>query len=276
MTPDSLEARANPFHLGLPGQSWMTSRSSAILEEAQARGTVLEDPSSFLLLAQVGAALMDLRPDGADQARDEVGQEALRQEVFHSFGIFFFQAFHLLRPDPSGRASGVLISLDGDGDPVSELVAPTIPVSSEPWDLPASAGYVALPANRFWARVRGPDAPAEAVDGVGWVMRPGSPDALSVMAISGLIPGRPGFSVLPVPPVPWADAPGWANESARGDEMGMDFAPNLPGAELGGLHGIETAGELLKIVARCVWMAGTGRLQVHAFPPLPDEPAHAP
>jgi hypothetical protein len=277
MTEDQapVSTRANPFHLGLPDGRWMTERVQAIAAEAQARGTQLEDPGGFLLLAQVGASLMDLRPDGAGTEPGAIPEPAIRQQLFHSFGMFFFQAFHLLRPDASqdaarsggGQPGAVLLAVDAATLPA--LVDPAFEHDVSGWHLPAPAGYLLLPANRFWTRPHGEDVAAEAVDGIGWVFRPGEPDALSLVAVTGVIPGRPGFSVLSVPLVPLADAPGWTHAEARSASMGQDFAPNLPGAELGGLFGIETAGELLKLLARSVALVGAGRLEARAFPPIP-------
>ena len=276
--PSSGSPRILPFHLGLPAGPWMATRVQAIVEEAEVRGTQLDDPAAFLLLAQVGATLMDLRPEGPGGAPGETPEAGLSQELFHSFGLFLFQAFHLLRPavDEVGEAAGVLLEVDTEQ--VQALVDPAMSVDASRWRLPAQAGYLALPLNRFWARPQGPEAPAEAVDGIGWVARPGEPAALSLVAITGVIPGRPGFSVLPIPPVPLADAPGWVSTQARSSEMGGDFAPNLPGAELGGLFGIETAGELLKLLARAVTLVGDGVLKVRTFPSIPTEAGgeHAP
>lgn len=274
MRSDAKGERLNPFHLGVPGAGWMTERIEAILAEARVRGTVVEDPSSFLLLAQVGASLLDLRPDAPAIPLGDSPGAAIRQELFHSFGMFFFQAFHLLRPSPDGAPdgapAGVLLEIHEPG--VADLVAPSLAVDEHPWALPALSGYVALPPNRFWTRPHAEDAPAEALDGIGWVRHPGPPEALVVVAIGGVIPGRPGFSVLAIPPVPLTDAPRWMRDPARPPEMGEDFAPNLPGAALGGLHGVETAGEILKLLARAVGLAGAGSasLSLRAFPVTPD------
>jgi hypothetical protein len=290
MTSAPSSVRRNPFHMGLPEGEWMQGRIDAILDEARVRGTVLEDPSSFLLLAQVGASLQDLRPDAAAAPLGEGPQDAIRQELFHSFGMFFFQAFHLLRPTsdaahgvgdapgdstetatgpgPERPPRGIVVEV-GDGAAL-DLVAAAQPAAARPWALPSDSGYVVLPANRFWTRPQGTEAPAEALDGIGWVLRRGAPDALAVMAIGGVIPGRPGFSVLPIPPVPARDAPGWIRDPARPPELGEDFAPNLPGAELSGLYGVETAGEILKLLARSIGLACEGRATVRPFPAIPS------
>jgi hypothetical protein len=241
-TSSSSEApRSTPFGLGLPGVAWVEERLGAIAEEARARGSDPSDPGAFLLLAQVGASLGDLRAD-----------EASSPELFHSFGLFLFHAFHLFQGD---TAPGLLLD-----------VAPAMArylVEADPapagWegDLPAPAGYLRLPRHLFWTRPGGEEAPAEALDGIAWVRsrtRAGVPH-LALLAVTGMVGERSGFSVLPVPPVPLGDARRWLTETARAPEEGPDFGSTLPGGELGRLYSVETAGELLKLVARALALA---------------------
>lgn len=121
--------------------------------------------------------------------------------------------------------------------------------------LPAASGYLRLPRNRFWVRPGGDGSPAEALDGISWVARQvGRGDEggtlVSLLAVSGILPGRPGFSVLPLPPLALQDLVGWRDREAREPGAGVDFSSTLPGGELGGLHSVETPAELVKLTAR--------------------------
>jgi hypothetical protein len=81
---------------------------------------------------------------------------------------------------------------------------------------------------------------------------------------------RSGFSVLPVPPIPLADARRWLTERGRDPGQGPDFESTLPGGDLGRLYSVETSGELLKLLARALAVAVT------APEALRREPAGAP
>jgi len=262
--------RPTPFSLGLPGRKWVEERFAAIEAEARSRGSDLLDPSTFLLLAQVGVSLQDLRPDDAETS----------PELFHTFGSFLFHAFHLLR----GESPGLLLDLEPGAARYLVEAQPT----PEGWDrsLPASAGYLRLPPHLFWTRPAGDSAPAEAVDGISWCMSaPASGHApegtdrasgLSLLVITGVRADRPGFSVLPLPMVSMADVGSWLGRKARPDGAGEDFQTTLPGGELGNLYSMETSGETLKLVARALGYAMTvpGAMSEVAAPaPLPRDSA---
>lgn len=236
--------RPTPFALGLPGAAWAEERLGAIAEEARVRGRDPADPGTFLLLAQVGASLEDLRPE----------DEASSPELFHSFGLFLFHAFHLLRGD---AVPGLLL----DVEPAMARYLVEADPAPAGWegDLPAQAGYLRLPRNLFWTRPGGEAEPAEALDGIAWVRSRGSAGIphLAVLAVTGMVGERSGFSVLPVPPIPLADARRWLTERGRDPGQGPDFESTLPGGELGRLYSVETAGELLKLLARALALAVT-------------------
>jgi len=265
--------RPTPFSMGLPGREWVAERFAAIEAEARSRGSNLLDPSAFLLLAQVGVALQDLRPEDGETS----------PELFHTFGSFLFHAFHLLH----GEAPGLLLVLEPGAARYLVEAQPT----PDGWDtsLPAPAGYLRLPANLFWTRPAGDSAPAEAIDGISWCMSAhrspkvaeaaaasrsasddasdgvpegsregtGPTDGLSLLVITGVRPDRPGFSVLPLPVVPMADVGAWLGRRARPEGGGEDFQTTLPGGDLGNLYSVETAGETLKLVARALGYAVT-------------------
>ncbi|TVP45536.1 MAG: hypothetical protein EA350_09000 [Gemmatimonadales bacterium] len=265
--------RPTPFSLGLPGREWVDERFAAIEAEARSRGTDLLDLPAFLLLAQVGASLQDLRPEDGESS----------PELFHTFGSFLFHAFHLLHGDPPG----LLLDLEPGAARYLVEAHPT----PEGWDtsLPARAGYLRLPVHLFWTRPAGESGPAEAIDGISWCMSthgsshaseaagppesaagkavegapPSHPErtapksGLSLLVITGVRADRPGFSVLPLPEVPMADVEAWLERRARPEGAGEDFQTTLPGGELGNLYSVETTGETLKLVARALGYAMT-------------------
>jgi hypothetical protein len=234
--------RPIPFATGLPGRKWVEKRFAAIETEARSRGSDLLDPAAFLLLAQVGVSLQDLRPDDAETT----------PELFHTFGSFLFHAFHLLH----GESPGLLLDLEPGAARYLVEARPT----PEGWDhsLPASAGYLRLPPHLFWTRPAGDSAPAEAVDGISWCMSAhANASGLSLLVITGVRADRPGFSVLPLPVVSMADVGSWLGRRARPDGAGEDFQTTLPGGDLGNLYSMETAGETLKLVARALGYAMT-------------------
>jgi hypothetical protein len=282
--------RPTPFSMGLPGREWVEDRFAAIEAEARSRGSDLLDPAAFLLLAQVGVSLQDLRPEDAETS----------PELFHTFGSFLFHAFHLLQ----GESPGLLLDLEPGAARYLVEAQPT----PEGWDtslLPARAGYLRLPPHLFWTRPAGDAAPAEAIDGISWCMsthdshtpeaggsshsasdeasgdRPagdsegtGPPAGLSLLVITGVRADRPGFSVLPLPVVPMADVGSWLGRRARTEGAGDDFQTTLPGGDLGNLYSVETTGETLKLVARALGYAMTvpGAMSEVAGPtPLPGE-----
>jgi hypothetical protein len=247
-------ARPTPFALGLPDERWIDERFAAIAEEAAARGSDLADPGSFLLLAQVGASLDDLR--------EGRGEGASSPESFHSFGLFLFHAFHLFGAGRREEAAdapvprGLLLDVE---PAMARYLVEASPQAPSGWTgaLPGAAGYLRLPRNLFWTRPAGEDGTPEALDGVAWTQAHGSAarSELALLAVAGIVRERPGFSVLPVPPVPVAEASAWITGTGRPPGGGADFETTLPGGELGRLYSIETAGELLKLTARALALA---------------------
>ncbi len=111
--------------------------------------------------------------------------------------------------------------------------------------LPASgAVYVQLPQHLFWVGGE-PETPPESLDGFFVTWHGG---LLTVLAVAGVRPDRAGLSTLPIPSVSVEELPSIATETMR--EEGEDFSSTIPGGDLDGLYGIQSAGELLKLVAR--------------------------
>lgn len=226
-------ARLTPYELGLPGREFAEEGFRAIRDEAKGRGVDPADPGGFLVLEEVGRILTEIR------GRDEGGDEAL-----HRFGPFLFHALHF-------QAAGEPVFL-------LEIAAARYLVEGTPvpeaWrgELPEPAGYLQLPRHLFWGSPD-PEGPAEPLDGIFWARSSG--ETLSLLAVFGMRRDRPGMSVVPLPPLPLADARSWISEPAR--EGGEDFATTLPGGELDRLYSVETQGEVLKLAARTLGYAAS-------------------
>lgn len=244
--PQGIPPRTTPFELGFPGLEAAESHFADIAEEVEARQVDPIDPGGFLLLGQVGRIVRELRGD-------EAGAESLQ-----TFGAFIFHAWHFQ------RARRPLYCLE---IPAARYLVETNPVPAD-WDhsLPNPAGYLQLPRHLFWTQPD-PEGPAEPLDGFFWTLTTGN--ALSILAVGGMRGGRAGFSVVPLPPVPLADAEAWLTRSARPE--GTDFETTLPGGELDRLYSLETAGEVLKLMARTLGYVATVPRAVSDLEPPPEE-----
>lgn len=220
-------ARLTPFELALPDAGASRARLQAIATEAAAQGIDPGDPTTLLRLAPAVDALRRMRPES------EVPGGV------HSYAALLFHAYHFQ------RCGGTLYLLTA---PVARYLVDTDPDLDGWAPHPPCAGYVQLPRHLFWVRPLA-DGPAEAVDGLSWVT-PGD-GTLSMLVAMGMREGRPGLSVVSLEGLPLADAALWARARAR--PRGADFASSLPGGELDRLYSLETAGEVLKLLARSFW-----------------------
>ena len=131
-----------------------------------------------------------------------------------------------------------------DGEPISPVDAAALESalrSAEPAVPPAGTGpsrYIQLPPLRVWG-VPVEGGPAEPLDG--WFAFRGG-NALSVLAIFGLHPGRAGFTAVEVGGLR-------PTHLERADRSAL-FAGALPGAERAGLASIVGAEELLELAWR--------------------------
>jgi len=159
------------------------------------------------------------------------------------------ELLHELRPEEGlGEGMAELVALThagflfwDQGERLLELSRSALdalieePRTAEPPAVGRSAYYVRLPGRRVWGEpVIG--APAEPLDGWFVVANDGW---LSLTAIFGLLPGRPGFTVAHVagsPPGPLARADGSAL-----------FLPVLPGGQAAGLWSLVGQEELLEL-----------------------------
>jgi len=185
MKSESEPARITPYEVGIPGRDFATRVFADIRAEAEARGVDLTDPGAFLLLGEVGRAIRELQGD--ERGGDSV----------HYLGAFLFHCLHF------GAAGEPLFVLEEDA--ARHLVGPS---RVEGWggDLPALAGYLQLPRNLFWSDAGAADAP-EPLDGVFWTRS--SLDTLSLLVALGMRSGRPGLSLVEIPPAPLEVAGRW-------------------------------------------------------------------
>jgi len=234
--PRDAWARMTPYEVAIPGRAFADENFRRIAEEAEAREVDTTDPGAFILLGEVGRILKEIQgeEEGGEGEGGTGGGEAL-----HRFGAFLFQAFHF-------HQAGELLLLAGV-ETVRGVVEERVELERWTGELPADAGYLQLPRHLVWSHPD-PDGPAEDLDGVFWTRSVG--DTLSLMAALGIRPDRPGLSVVPLPPVPLADAPHWPRTRVREDDQGPDFATTLPGGEMDELYSVVAMGELLKLVAR--------------------------
>lgn len=251
-------ARVTPYELAVPGRAFAEERFAAVAREAESRGVDPTDPPSFVNLGEVGRILQEVRGEDEDP------------ELIHQHGLLFYHAFRFWRsgepfyvletgaarflvetePDPPAggaerRGGSERTTEPGMADDAEGATGPGS--VAEP---PSEAGYLQLPRHLFWSR---PDpegeAPAEPVDGFFWSTTPEG--RLWTLVVLGIRGDRPGLSVFPLPDVPLADASEWLRVRVR--DEGDDFETTLPGGEIDRLYSVETAGEVLKLLARVFW-----------------------
>lgn len=252
-------ARLTPYEVGIPGREFAETNFKAIRDEAEGRDVDLSDPGAFLLLGEVGRVLREIQGG-------ERGGEAI-----HRFGAFLFHAFHFHEANEP-----VLLLTTAATRHLVEGRSAERDTEDRPWEswsgrLPAPAGYIQLPRHLVWSHPD-PEGPAEDLDGIFWTRAAG--DSLALLAALGIRSDRPGLSVIPLPPMPLADASAWTRLEARG----TDFETTLPGGELDELYSVMTAGELLKLAARVFQYldAVPESLGAEETSPRPDEVDEAP
>jgi hypothetical protein len=225
--------RIHPYLLAFADERFELTEFPAIREESEQTGVPATVPEHFLELRTVAPLLREVLAEGSVE----------------QFGPLLFHAYHFWRYGK--HVFGLTAPLS------RELLGPfgTIGV----WENvpPAPAGYLQLPRNLLWARID-ENAPAEAIDGLFWVMvgenDPAVPPfpRLDVLLVLGLVSGRPGFSIAALDIELDGDPQGhWGDAQMRENEE--DFANILPGGELQRLHGIQTEGEVFKLLSRCFW-----------------------
>jgi hypothetical protein len=125
--------------------------------------------------------------------------------------------------------------------------------------LPHPAQYLQLPELRVWGAPN-EAGPPEPLDGM-FVNEATSGDgAISVLAIFGMRPDRPGFSAVGLegradPDDPSADE---IEIAAARDDGSAPFAPKLAGGTAAGLYSVANAGELLLLTCRLLTLLDSG------------------
>lgn len=183
------------------------------------------DRERFLLLGEVGELMAELVPDGGEGTTQ--------------IGLLTFHAFRRWQEGGSDRKI--------DDATLRELVR--LPPIGE-WRLqpPRPAGYLQLPRHRLWVPGSG-GMPAEPVDGWFWVSGDPAVNALDLLLVLGMHEGRSGLTVIELSAGPLPPEGHWGDLEAN--ETGVDFENVLPGGAQ--LHGMSTAGEVLKLVSRVFW-----------------------
>ena len=271
-------ARLTPYEMLLPDDGFPDRHFAAIGEEAAERGVDAANPAAFVMLGAVQGALAELR---AEDAAPESAND-------HASVLFF--AYHLWRTEGTvvlAQQKTLRALLPGESEP-----QPTGHKSLWAKEFGGRAGYIQLPQHLVWLEEERNDPqtggnvsqetrsdPPESVDGFFWCAD--SRGALHLTLVAGMRSDRPGFAVVPVPPLPLDSLPDWAAGPAR--EGGSDFATSLPGAELDGLLGIRTPAEVFKLAALILGRMAQERPEASPPPeaarPLPgtreDPPATA-
>lgn len=224
--------RPTPYDVAFSGTPLDSEGFDHIEAESDARGP-LNDPARFLMAQSVGRVLRDFLADSQATSVEAFGPLLYQAYQFRRFGR---QVYSI--DEPSLRAV-----LD-DAPPIGR------------WEIvpPAPAGYLQLPRNLVWSRIE-EDAQAEPVDGFFWMLAgqedPATPPytRLDVLVVLGMLPGRPGFSTIPVTAVFPAESQGhWGDIAGR--PGGRDFENVLPGGEYQRLYTLVTEAEVLKLLSR--------------------------
>lgn len=210
----SSPARATPFDLVLG--SIAPERFPALRDALARAGRDPRDRDAFLMVREVVTLLRELEPD--EGLGEGIG--AMAAFLHHAY-LYWIDGERTAPVDEATLAS---------------TLAPGGPALASPGE--GTARYTQLPPLRVWG-VPLEETVAEPLDG--WFsMRQG--DHLSLLAIFGLHPGRPGFTAVEVA----GPRPG---NLEREDGSAL-FSGVLPGAERAGLASVVGAEELLELAWR--------------------------
>jgi hypothetical protein len=214
--------RTHPYDLlGFPDdEEWLKS----VVEESREHRVDLMDRERFAMMLCTGEVIRKIVPPDASP-----------EQIWQAAGLTF-HCYHF-------RAAGKR-TFNIEEPVLRELLSTGFvagPIETVP---PCPAGYVHLPRNRVWSRIAN-DAKPEAIDGFFFT----GDDLLFIL---GLLPGRPGFSVLPVRAA-HGETPITSVAELKAREEGEDFANVLPGGEMQGHFAITNNMEALKLAARCFW-----------------------
>ena len=250
-------ARLTPYEMLLPDPEFADRHFPPIGEEAAERGVDAGNPAAFVMLGAVQGAMAELRPD------DDAPESA------NDHGSVLFFAYHLWRTGGTlvlAQQKTLRALLAGEGDAPQED-------RNSLWakDFGGKAGYVQLPRYLVWIEEArngegARDGPPESVDGFFWFGD--AHGALHLALVAGMRSDRPGFGVVPVPPLPLDTLPEWVTGPAR--EGGGDFTTSLPGADLDDLLGIRTPAEVFKLAALLLGRIARERPEAGTAPPVAE------
>ena len=273
-------ARLTPYELLQPDAGFPDRHFPGIADEAGQRGADPANPAAFVMLGAVQGALAELRAEDA------------APESANDHGSVLFFAYQLWRTEGTvvlAQQKTLRALLSGEGEPWS-----TDHKIMWEKEITGKAGYVQLPQHFVWLEEARNDPqeacdvsqetrdvpqetrdvsqetrdPPESVDGFFWFGD--SRGALHLSLVAGMRSDRPGFAVVPVPPLPLDSLPDWAAGPAR--EGGGDFATSLPGAELDGLLGIRTPAEVFKLAALLLGRMAEERPEASPPPEVAPQP----
>ena len=194
------------------------ARFPAIAEVLEQEGATATDRDRFVLLEPVGRLLRELLPEDA-------GGDALEAHVLLLHHAYLFWAA---------------------GQPVytisDQVLHRAVAEQRVTTHLPRSTLYLQLPELRVWGSPN-EASPAEPLDGM--FTTEAAAGAVSVLAIFGMRPDRPGFSAVGI------EGRADAIAATRDDgSMGRAFDPMLAGGTAAGLYSVANAGDLLLLTTR--------------------------
>jgi hypothetical protein len=218
-----VSARQHPYDLVFSTEE-LESRLAGITGEAEERDVDPRDPDRATMLVRFGETVGALLPEGTNP-------EAIQQVAWLVFHCYHFQQ--------AGKHT-----FDLEEDVLRELLSTGFVAGPREIDPKIPSGYVRLPRHRVWSRIT-EDAQAEAIDGFFFVDH-------YVLFVLGLMPGRPGFSIMALTG-PTHDEAVTSLVTMQARTEGEDFSNVLPGGELQGHFAVTNNAEALKLAARILW-----------------------
>jgi hypothetical protein len=211
--------RPNPFDYAFAALA--DDRFPAVREEAEETLKDTGDRSQFATLSSVQRILGDV------ESPDLIEQDPHAGEAYLTVMYVAYRFWSAGRRVLSTTAQWIDAALEtGSG--------------AEPPQVPDGACYVQFPEHWCWAQVDA-EAPHEPLDGIFVVQS--SREEITVLAVLGFRPDRPGFSEVTVTALPADFA------FAAGEARTPPFAPLLDGGEAAGLRSLVSEAEVLHLAS---------------------------
>jgi len=211
--------RPNPFDYAFAALA--EERFPAVREEAEETLKDTGDRSQFATLSSVQRILGDIESPELIEQDPHAGEAYLT--VMYVAYRFWSAGRHVL----ATTAEWIDAALETGG-------------GMEPPLVPQGACYVQFPEHWCWAQVDA-DAAHEPLDGIFVVQS--SREEITVLAVLGFRPDRPGFSEVAVTALPSDFA------FAAGEARTPPFAPTLDGGEQAGLRSLVSEAEVLHLAS---------------------------